>query len=171
MKKINEIDRVYKIDAVIIVLTIVSLVAVGGYVSPLVIAPLDKFETTNTDILFSIEKADVLLIDDNIEFNSPEEYSVEEGQKIELRPGTYYWKGVGIVSSEVRTLTIKSLVSLELQENSDDEFDVVNAGNVALDVEIYDGEELIESVKLGVGEEIESSREDNESKLIGRYDE
>ena len=156
-------DKIYKIDAVIVVLTLISLIAVGGYVQPLVIAPLNEFETTETEILFSIEKAEVLLIDDNLDFSSPKEYLMADGLKIDLEPGKYYWKAVGIKSSEVRTLTIKSVVNLELRENEGNEFSVVNAGNVVLNVEVYNDTRLVETVKLGVG----NSEELSGSKFVG----
>ncbi|MCH7850630.1 MAG: hypothetical protein IH845_03240 [Nanoarchaeota archaeon] len=149
-------DKIYKIDAAIIVITVLSLFAVGGYVQPLVIAPLNELETTETEILFSIEKAEFLLIDDNIEFSSPQEYLMRDGLKIDLDPGKYYWKAVGITSSQIRTLTIKSVVNLELRlrENSSNEFSVVNVGNVVLDVEVYNGTSLVETVKLLIEGEV-----------------
>ncbi len=174
MKMIKDVSMVYKIDAVIVVLTLIGLAVVGGYAQPLVIAPLNELETTETEILFLIEKAEVLLIDDNIEFSTPTEYVMKDGLKIDLGPGKYYWKAVGITSSEVRTLTIRSEVNLELREFEDDEFSVVNAGNVVLDVEVYDGEDLVENVKLGIGENVDgpSHRDDLRPKVIGReYDE
>ena len=55
-------ETIYKIDLVLIVVSLVVLIGVVGYVNPLVVAPLDDYETSETEILFSIEKADVLLI-------------------------------------------------------------------------------------------------------------
>ena len=110
-------DRIYKIDLVIIVVSLAVLIFLVGYARPLVIAPLDDYETLDTEILFLIEKAESLLIDDNLDFTTPEEYFVEDGIKIDLHPGTYYWKAVGVLNSEIRTLTIKSEVSLELRES------------------------------------------------------
>lgn len=166
--KFKEIHKIYKIDFVIVVLTLVSLFAVGGFVQPLVIAPLNELETTNTKILFSIEKADVLMIDDNIDFSTPTKYVMKDGLKIDLSPGKYYWKAVGIASSEIRTLTIKSQVNLELREFEEDEFSVVNVGNVVLDVEVYNGDEFVENVRLGVNEETNNIKDIKGNKFIGR---
>jgi hypothetical protein len=127
------------------------LIFAVGYVSPLVIAPLDEYESNDGDVLFVIEKADVLMIDDNIEFSSPDEYNIEDGLEIGLEPGEYYWKAVGVLGSEVRTLKINSVVSLELVK-VDEGFGVVNVGNVGLNVDVYDGDELVDQVKVGVGD-------------------
>ena len=162
---------ILKIDLVLIIGSLVVLVFLVGYVSPLVIAPLDNYESLERRVLFSIEKADRLLIDDNMEFSSPDEYSAEDGLKIDLEPGKYYWKAVGVVNSEVRTLTINSEVSLELRVSDEGNYEVVNAGNVWLDVDVYDGEELVDKVKLSVGDGSRELRIESEelegTKFIG----
>jgi len=143
-------DNLYKFDLVLIGISLVALLFVVGYVRPLVIAPIDEYESDG-DVLFEIQKADVLLIDDNVEFSSPDEYNVEDGMEISLEPGDYYWKVVGVWGSEVRSLTIKSVVDLVLVDIGDG-FGVVNGGNVGLNVDVYDGGELVEKVRLGVGD-------------------
>jgi hypothetical protein len=140
-----------KIDFAVIIVSAAVLMFMIGFSQPLVIAPMDNFRTTNTEVLFSIEKGDRLLIDDNIDFTSPDEYDVSDGLELEFSPGKYYWKVVGVGVSEIRTLTIESEVSLELIEGSSN-FSVVNSGNIELLVDVYDGENLIEKRKLSVGE-------------------
>ena len=161
-----KMDRVYKVDLVLVIISLVVLIGLVGYARPLVIAPLDEFETTNSSILFSIEKAGEILIDDNIEFTSPDRVVVEEGLVINLKPGTYYWKAVGVLKSEIRTLTINSEVSLRLK-NLGESYGLVNAGNVGLNVEVYNGTSLVESVKLEVDEEVGVSGD----KFVGGQDE
>ena len=146
-------DKVYKIDLAILVGSLVILMVLVGYVQPRVIAPLNDYETLDTQILFSIEKAEVLLIDDNLDFSTPDEYLVEDGMKIDLKPGIYYRKAVGVLDSEIRTLTIKSEISLELREIEGEGYGVVNVGNVKLNVDVYNGTSLVDRVKLGVDEE------------------
>lgn len=158
--------HIYTIDLILIIGTLIGGIFLVGYVSPLIIAPIDEFETTNRSILFSIEKAESILIDDNIEFTSPEEIYVEDDLVINLRPGVYYWKAVGVLKTEIRTLTINSEVSLKLK-NMGDFYGIVNAGNVRLNVEIYNGTSLVESIKLKVDEEKEVSG----TKFIGEQDE
>ena len=145
-------DNIYKIDLALIIVSLAVLMVVVGYVNPLVVAPLDDYETSETEILFSIEKADVLLIDDNFDFTTPDEYSLKDGLKINLKPGKYYWKAVGVLESDVRTLTINSEIDLVLEFDGEG-YSVVNDGNVRLNVDVYNGTELIEKVKVGVGSE------------------
>jgi hypothetical protein len=135
--------------------SVFALIFLVGYTNPNVISPLPNYETTETEILFSIEKADKILVDDNLEFTTPEEYFVKDGLEISLVPGTYYWKAIGIRESEIRTLTIKSKVSLELRKVSEG-FDVVNSGNVRLNVEVYNGSQLVDNLKLEKGDSVSS---------------
>tara|TARA_B100001964_G_C14053703_1_gene518205 strand:+ start:342 stop:821 length:480 start_codon:yes stop_codon:yes gene_type:complete len=155
-------ENIMKFDLVLVGISLVALIFVVGYASPLVIAPLDEYESSDGNVLFVIEKADVLMIDDNAEFSSPDEYDVGEGLKISLEPGEYYWKAVGVLGSEVRTLKINSVVDLELIKVGDG-FGVVNRGNVGLNVDVYDGDELVDKVKLGVGDVTETDGD----KIVG----
>tara|TARA_Y100000310_G_C20676797_1_gene813565 strand:- start:630 stop:1130 length:501 start_codon:yes stop_codon:yes gene_type:complete len=161
--------HVIKVDWILVAVTVIGLIILVGYASPLVIGPIDEYETTDTNILFEIEKADKILIDDNPDFTSPEEFRVAEGLEINLKPGEYYWKAIGVWGSEVRQLIINSEVDLMLRklENGDAEkYGVFNAGNVKLNIDIYEGDELVEKVGLGVDEEIEVKG----SKFVGGYD-
>lgn len=139
-----------KIDLVLIVGTLTALIFLAGYARPLVIAPPDNYKTPQTNILFSIEKADTLLIDDNIGFTTPDEYQIKDGLKINLKPGKYYWKVAGVLKSEIRTLTITSEVNLELKKMGEN-YGVINAGNVRLNVDVYNGTELVDKINLDVG--------------------
>jgi hypothetical protein len=155
---------VYKIDLVLVIVSVVVLMGLVGYARPLVIAPLDDYESSG-EILFLIEKADYLLVDDNTDFTTPDRYDIREGLMIVLIPGQYYWKAVGVLGGEVRTLTINSVVSLELKE-VDEGFGVVNAGNIRLNVDVYNGTDLVEKRKLDVGESAEGG-----DKYVGGQDE
>jgi hypothetical protein len=159
--------HVYGIDLILVVGSLVILMFLVGYARPLVIAPLDEFETDKSGILFVIENAEVILIDDNPDFSSPEEYNVLEGLEISLKPGEYYWKAVGVLGSEIRTLTIKSRVDLRLKKIDGEGYGVVNAGNVGLNVDIYNGTNLIESVKLEVAGERVVEERGEEIKFVG----
>ena len=161
-----ENKHIIKLDVAIIVGTLTCLVFIFGYVNPKIISPINGFETTNNSILFSIEKADVILIDDNPEFTSPEKVYVKDNLVINLKPGTYYWKAEGIVESEVKRLTINSEVNLKLK-NLGENYVIVNAGNTRLDVDIYNGTSLIDSIELDIDEEKEVSG----TKFVGSQDE
>ena len=149
-------DRVYKIDLIMIIVSLLVLITVVVYSRPLIIAPINDYESTDKSVLFFIEKADKLLIDDNIDFTTPEEYFMKDGLRIDLKPGKYYWKAVGALQSEIRTITINSIVSLSLKETGEEGFEVINIGNVELIVEVYNGTKLVEKVRLGVEKSIES---------------
>jgi len=144
-------NNVVKIDVVVVVVSLVVLMGLVGYARPLVIAPIDDFESLDGNILFSFERADLLLVDDNLDFTTPDEYRVIDGEIIKLEPGVYYWKVSGVLGSEIRKLTINSRVELELVE-TEGGMAVVNSGNVRLNVDVYDGDELIENKKLKVGD-------------------
>lgn len=157
--------NVYAIDLVLIVGTVMCLVFLVGYSEPLVISPLDEFETTNGSVLFSIERAEFILIDDNIEFTSPEEFRVKDGLVINLKPGVYYWKAESVLKSEVRKLTINSEVDLRLKKLGQG-YGITNAGNTRLDVEVYNGTVLVDKIKLDIDEEGNVSG----TKFVGGWD-
>jgi hypothetical protein len=148
-------NLIHKLDMVILGISFFSLMIIIGYASPLVISPVDNFQTSESEILFKIENADTLLIDDNFEFTTPDEYKLREGLKLKLEPGVYYWKAKGIFGSEIRTLTLNSRVDLQLRKR-DETYEVFNAGNVRLDVEVYNGTNLVERIKVDTGEIIET---------------
>ena len=159
-------DMIYKIDVALIVVSLVVLMGIVGYANPLVISPIDDYETSETEILFSIEKADILLIDDNFDFTTPAKYSLEDGLGVGLGPGKYYWKAVGILESEIRTLTINTEINLLLEFDGEG-YSVRNAGNVRLNVDVYNGTDLVEKVKVGVSDDIAVEGD----KFIGGQDE
>jgi len=156
------------IDLLVVVGTLMAIAILVGYARPLVIAPTDELSTTNTAVLFSFEKANLILIDDNLEFSSSEEIYVEDNLVINLKPGVYYWKVVGALPSEVRKLTIESEVDLKLRRvaSGDDSYEIVNSGNTELNVDVYQGEELTGNVVLGVDE----NKEVSGTKFVGKQD-
>ncbi len=143
--------HIWKIDLLIVLVSVFVLMGLVGYARPLVIAPIDNYESLDGEVLFEFKGVEVLLIDDNIDFTTPDEYEVAQGVSLSLEPGVYYWKVSGVLGSEVRTLTINSRVELQLVE-TEDGYGVVNAGNVRLNVDVYDGDELIEKKKLEIGD-------------------
>ncbi|MBS3087153.1 hypothetical protein J4226_01015 [Candidatus Pacearchaeota archaeon] len=156
--------HIWKVDLVLVLVSVFVLMGIVGYARPLVIAPLDEYESVDGEVLFEFDRADVLLIDDNMDFTTPDEYRVAEGVKVGLEPGIYYWKVKGVLGSEIRILTIKSSVELRLVETPDG-FSVVNAGNVRLNVDVYNGNELVEKKKLDIGGDI-----DGGDKFVGGQD-
>jgi hypothetical protein len=157
-------NKIYAIDLILIVGSLVFLLVLVGYSQPMILAPLDNLKTSES-VLFSVENAQEILIDDNLDFTSPERYVLEDSLRITLDPGKYYWKAVGILPSEIRSLEIKSRVELKLISNNG-EYSVVNIGNTRLDVDVYNGTKLVDSRDVGIGEKISGG-----DKFIGGQDE
>lgn len=161
-----EKKHIHKIDFAIIVGSLLILAGVIGYSRPLVVSPVDSYETADTSVLFSFEKASHMLIDDNPEFSSPEEIFIEDDLVVNLEPGVYYWKVKGITDSKIRKLIIESRVDLILRKNRD-KYEVINAGNIRLRIDVYENETLQEEIIL----EVDESRNVSGSKFLGRQDE
>ena len=87
-------------------------------------------------LVFETEAADVILIDDNVNFTSPMKIYAKDNLAVNLEPGRYYWKLDGILPSEIRTLQIESKVELKLRETSEG-YELVNGGNINLNVKVY----------------------------------
>lgn len=152
------------IDAVLILGSLFAVGSIVGYARPLVIAPLSDYTTSSTSVLFEFSKADLILIDDNLEFSSPIEIKVENNIIVNLEPGVYYWKAAGALESEVRQLTIESEIDLRIKQSADGSYEVVNAGNTALNVDVYDHGSLTGKIIVGA----EESKSVDGNKFVGR---
>jgi hypothetical protein len=161
-----ERKHIIAIDFAVVFGSLFVIALLVGYTQPRVIAPIDGYFTNNSSVLFSFEKADLILIDNNLEFSSPQEIYVENNFVINLKPGIYYWKVVGALESAVRELTIQSEVSLKLVEDGE-KVSVVNSGNTPLNVDIYENGALSGNIVLDVNEREEVSGE----KYVGRENE
>lgn len=142
--------------------TIFFLAGFVNYAQPLIIAPLNNLETTNGSVLFEFERGNVILIDDNLEFSSPQKIYAVDNLIINLNVGKYYWKIEGVMNSDVKELTILSQVNLKLKK-VDDKYLVVNAGNVELNVEVYNNKSFVENIILNIDE----SKEVSGTKFVG----
>ncbi len=186
MKNKIEKKHVKVVDMVLVVGSILILLGTLSYYEGLIgqqsvsLSPLDGFQTENRFVLFEFENAKTILIDDNIEFSSPEKYNVKNNFVINLKPGKYYWKLEGnkensgnwgtfspespmdisersdLINrnihkeSEIRQFTIESEVSLKLRDKGEGKYEIVNAGNENLDVDVYQFGKLKENVVLDV---------------------
>ena len=158
--------QIYAIDAAILILTLLVIISLVGNVRPLVIEPIDNLQTLNTSVLFSFEKGNAIYIDDNQEFTSPEKVYAKDNLVINLKPGKYYWKVEGILSSEIRSLTIQSEVDLKLKEAGNN-YEVVNSGNTRLKVNLYNDNTLVGNVIL----DVDKSANVSGNKFIGEQNE
>ena len=155
------------LDLVIVLGSLGIIAGIMGYSRPLVISPLDNEITSNGAVIFSFEDANKILIDTNLEFTSPQEIYVTDNIIINLKPGEYYWKAVGLSSSEIRKLTVESSIDLSLRPNGQDGFEVVNSGNTPLDVEIYANGAFSGKLFVDVDESVYADGD----KFIGRENE
>lgn len=161
--------HIYKIDMVMIlgmVMGLVLLLGIIGFRTPYVISPQDGAITTNKTVLFSFENGDYVFIDENKNFTSPRKIMVKDDLVISLEPGVYYWRVEGLVRSMTRKLTVRSKIDLRMEEK-DGEYALTNAGNVGLNVEIYNRTGPIQNISLARGEEGTV----NGTKFIGGQDE
>lgn len=156
------------IDTILILGTLLLIAGFVGYSRPLVIAPLDDFVTSENSVLFVFEKADVVLIDDNLQFSSPQEIYVEDNILITLPAGVYYWKVVGAIASDVRQLTIESSIDLKIRESENGTISVVNSGSIPLEVSVYDKGILSDRIVVDVDSDSVTVKGD---KYLGREDE
>lgn len=131
--------NIWRIDLIIILVSVFVLLGIIGYIGPLVVAPLDVEE-----ILFSFGNVSSFLIDDNEDFSSPDEYFFEDGLKLDLGKGVYYLKVDKEQVSEVNRLEVKSELELEFIR-TEKGWDVVNVGGFRLNVEVYNKSELIKN--------------------------
>lgn len=162
-----ENKHIIAIDFLLVVGTLFGIVMMFGYASPLAISPIEDYVSSDNSVLFSFEKANKILIDDNLEFSSPQEIYVEDNLVINLEPGVYYWKPQGVLSGVIRKLTITSEVALKLKKGEGEQYKIVNAGNTLLNVDIYENENLTGSVVLDIDETSDVSG----NKFIGRENE
>jgi hypothetical protein len=147
-------EIIHKIDLILLIAGIISLVTIVGIVgfrTPYVILPQDNLTTSEETVLFSFENADKVLIDDNQNFSSPKVWEVKDNLIIELEPGIYYWKLQGIVESKIRKLNIQSKIDLRMNKLNNS-YTLTNAGNIGLNVEVYNKSELKRNFSLGTNE-------------------
>ena len=157
------------IDIALIVVTLAAIVIIAllvGFRTPYVIFPQDNLTTNEDTILFSFGNAEEILIDDNQNFTSPKILKVKDDLLISLEPGVYYWKVRGILDSDVRKLTIQSVIDLKMSK-TDEGYVLKNAGNKNLNIEVYNGSNLEENFSLLKSDEKDVSG----SKFIGSQDE
>ncbi len=145
--------HLYTIDMALVIAALVGLLFLIGYATPNVISsPLDGSEIDSINILFSVKNAEYVMISEDENFITKQIYGVEDGVSITLEPGFYYWKAKGVKETQINTFTIRDSVVLELIEENG-EYLLVNGGTKNLNVEVYNGTELVEEINLETNEE------------------
>ena len=73
-----------------------------------------------------------------------------------MQPGVYYWKIKGLRESVIHNLTILSTIDLQVRD-AGDKYELTNAGNVPLNVEVYNKSNLQETLQLSVNQKENAS--------------
>ncbi len=149
-KKIKKIDRIILAGTIIVLaLTVVSFV----------IALSRQGIPEAESILFSFRSGNVILIDSDIEFKSPENVTAGDKVVIKLARGTYYWKIADSLPEDIIQLILQNEVRLMLKKSSEG-YNVINSGNASLNVDIYQKGSFSGNVVL------DTSDEERVSKII-----
>jgi len=125
----------------------------------------------NGDLVsFKSVNANVIIISENPDFSNPVYLNISEKNNISLilQPGTYYWKSDnGIVQGLKNKFTIESEVGLNINR-IENETDLVNIGNVKINVTKDDNGIMIGQVIL---EPDESEKINDSGDYTGRQTE
>ena len=87
-------------------------------------------------VKFDSENTDVIILSENPDFSNSRYIEIEKGEEMsfELPPGKYYWKSSNnLIIGLKGEFEIKSEVGLEI-ERKENESDLVNIGNVKINV-------------------------------------
>lgn len=121
-----------------IILMIIGILLVGTLVylildsKPSQIYPLSGMIIYDKEFAFEFENAEQVILSTSYNFSNIIE--LNKGEKIDLPPGTYYWKVRSILGeSKTRNFTITSKVSINLGKNNNSLI-VSNTGNVELNI-------------------------------------
>ena len=96
--------------------------------------PKTKAEISGNAIIFDNDNAKFLIISENSDFSNARYIEISGNLSLSLKPGAYYWKTTnGIIESIAKKLVIESEVGIKI-ENSENESQIVNIGNVQLNV-------------------------------------
>lgn len=131
---------------------VVELVALVGIILVLTVftPKIIGIEREDESTFFKFRNAHTILVDDNKDFSSPEKITDRE---IELDPGKYYWKAVGILGeSEQGNFSIDSrvVVSMKVEERK---AYVKNEGNVPVNATEKRGGVITGRMVIEEGEE------------------
>jgi hypothetical protein len=132
------------IDAIFVVLALITVFFLVGYSQPLAIAPLPNDEQT---ILFRLPQVDYILLDQTSGFDSPKTIFID--QEFSLTQGKYFIKFYDGLKSEIREIEFQVDVVLELRRMPNGEVGVYNTGENSLLVDVYNTGSLVDSNLVG----------------------
>jgi len=131
--------------------------------------PRVEINVNNDLVKFSGINAKVIMISENSDFSNSRYIDLGEVNDAEfnLKPGTYYWKADnGIISGLKNEFTIDSEVGLEI-EREDNESDLVNVGNVKINVSKSEGGIMVGHIIL---EPDETEKIEDKGEYLGRQE-
>jgi hypothetical protein len=142
-------NKIWLIDMMVVVVSLFVLIVVVGYSTPYVISSIEGEGLIDGDgALFSIPKTSRLLISEDGNFSSSNQYLLRDGLLIELGEGVYYFKIESEGISEIKSVSLRSKFVLKLVEG-ENSFYIVNGGDRVIDVMVYDLEGLVYEDRLG----------------------
>ena len=125
----NKHIKIIAIQAVFLIVVLVGLYF---------IYPKASMELQGNSVNLKSINAHVIVLSENPDFSNPRYLEINEGENISfnLNPGTYYWKSDnGMIQGMKNKFTIESEVGLGInRENETGESDLVNIGNVKINV-------------------------------------
>lgn len=152
MQRKKGMKRVSKVIMIAQLVLIVGVICFVLFFVPYLDYPLDGSVLEQKNVEFKFRNANVILFDDNEDFSSAVEIDFDDinFSKILFKPGTYYWKAVGIFESEPRVFSVSSDVGLELDRENRV---LKNVGNSVLDVDVENEYGITGFAVLGVDSE------------------
>lgn len=123
------------------IILIQAVFLIGILIVLYMLYPKASFELTGDVVNFKAENANLIIISENPDFSNPRylEIGKDKNVSFNLPPGIYYWKSSnGIVEGLKHEFKIESEVGLKINrnkdENSENESELVNIGNVKINV-------------------------------------
>jgi hypothetical protein len=156
-----------KINKIIIVAQVMFLLIVVGVLYYLY--PKANVSVDNDFVEFSTINANVIMISENPDFSNPKYIDLESNKEIgfNLSPGTYYWKADnGVILGFSNKITIDSEVGMNIEKHGN-ETDLVNVGNVNINVSRTKDGSLVGNVILSPDE---SENITDSGEYMGRQD-
>lgn len=121
----------------IITMQAIFLIAVLGIIY--IIYPKTDIELSGNVVNFNAENANLIIISENPDFSNPRYIEIKENENLtlNLNPGTYYWKSSNdMIEGLKHEFKIESEVGMKINRNEseENESDLVNIGNVKINV-------------------------------------
>ncbi len=102
----------------------------------LMLYPKTAVNVNGNAVSFSSGNADVIVISENPDFSNPRyiDFGKENNLSFSLKPGAYYWKPANnFIQGMANKFTIESNVGMKINK-TDNESDLVNVGDVKINV-------------------------------------